>query len=669
MLIILAACDRIEKTDKDSNRSNKVALTDEEYRFQIKSPGKSWRVLPEQEISTIVPNAIAGAVHMHGTWGAILAEPISSMDSKSYATMTMQNFKAKGMQTSELATGKFLSKDSVKYSAEGTLNGTPFVYHNTVFIHGGYGYQVFCWGMKKQFNLELAKEFQSSLSLLNGAVLGRTIQRQVPDHYGVGYRVENNTLQSVVSQMVVKPSSEWVLLNGVELWKTHPHAEFGLKHVSEELYLVVVPEEIDDLSLGSYTELNNYNLEQILGNIGSQKRSLITFPGKIAGRDLDFTHYSLETGNVPMQWFLGVLSEAGKAYQILGWGLGTDFESIFEKIQSAGEFMDFLSSEEVLKLDAKLKNRGDVQDDVGADWSLQNGHYKDFDYYFTWQKPQAHWLLKGGKAAYTENEDSRISCRELVTNLRMQVIPEKACCTGLEEFHKNVTSNLLGDSVEAIEIVLDGHEALESNGLVHDDLFSNQFKVISTIRNGNAYQIVFWGLPGIMLKNSDLIREALAGFRFPKTLKTQEQTPTSFIDHRMGYSLKVPGKWEISENTPSHIKDFGSGVMFANENENIQVMAFHSSKFAQNVDFFISNLIQFSLRANFASFTYSKPKSREVVMAGLKWKERYWYRGEDAVAFLSTQIGNRVYIISLGERDGDAIDLFKKVQTGLLLLK
>lgn len=669
LLLCLASCERVENATNGIHQSSQVGIADEDYCFEIRSLGKSWRMLPEEHISTIVPNALAGAVHVQGTWGSILAEPISGMDVNTYAEITMQNFKAKGIQPGNLAPVSFAQKEAVVYSAEGSLNGTPFLYQNTVFLHQGFAYQVLCWGMQTQFNPELANEFRKSFSLLKGDVIGRSSLTVVPDHFGVGYRVQDNKLQSVVSKMVVTPSNDWLLLTGDELWKTHPHAEFGLKHVKEELYLVVVPEEIDDLSVDLYTELNVYNLEKILGNLGSHKRSLIRFPGKIAGRDLEFTHYSLERGNLPMQWFLGVFSEGGKAYQILGWSLGEEFESIFKKIQSAGQFINFLSDNEVIALQKELQKRHYLRDDVGINWSFRNGHYKDFDYYFSWKQSKANWLLKAGKAAYAENEDSRISCRELVSNLRMQVIPEKACCTGLEEFHKNVSRTLLGDSVEAIEIILDEHDALESNGLVQDDLYSNQFKIVSTIRNGNAYQIVFWGLPGIMQKNRELIQEALAGFEFPKTLKIQEKTPASFLDHRMGYSLKIPGEWEVTENTPRHIQDFGSGVMFSNANQNIQVMAFNSRKIGQNVDFFISNLIQSSLRANFASFTFSKPKSREVEMGDQKWKERYWYRGDDSVSFLSTQVGSTAFIVSLGARNEDGKALLSTVQSGFQFLE
>jgi hypothetical protein len=513
------------------------------------------------------------------------------------------------------------------------------------------------------------KESLNSFPQPNEEANERSYFPKTQDQIGVGYRVFHNKLESVVSKMVVEPSSDWLLLTGLELRKTHPHAEFGLKHAKEELYLVLVPEYIDELSVDVYTELNLYNLEKILGNLGTHTRSFKRIPATIADRTVDFTHYSLLRGEVPLQWFLGIFSEAGNAYQILGWGHGADIESIFKKIQSAGEFIEFMPTEKVAALQEILKKREGIQDDIGIDWCFRNDLYQDFEYHFTWKKPKAHWLVKGGKAAYAENEDSRMSCRELVSNLRMQVIPEKACCTGLDEFHKNVSTTLLGEFDGAIELNLDGHEALESNGLVKDDLFSNQFKIVSTIRNGNAYQIVFWGLPGIMEKNGPLIKEALAGFQFPKTLKTIEQSSSSFKDHRMGYSLKIKGEWDIIENVPAKVQDFGSGVSFKDSNQSVQIIAFNTQDFRQDVDRFLNHLIQSVHGEVFATDTLSKPESGEVQFAGMHWKEQLWTQAKNTVRVYTTRRGNTVYFVSIVEREGDAKSLLSEVCSSLQFLE
>ena len=55
-------------------------LVDEDYRFRLRKPAASWRLLDEQQVMNVVPDAVAGALSARGTYGVVIAEPAAGVD-------------------------------------------------------------------------------------------------------------------------------------------------------------------------------------------------------------------------------------------------------------------------------------------------------------------------------------------------------------------------------------------------------------------------------------------------------------------------------------------------------------------------------------------------------------------------------------------------------------
>ena len=677
-LSLFAGCDKILKLpdldalDKDNmviSETPQEDIVDTDYRFRLKSMGNQWKMMDQRKISGILPDAAAGAVHIKGVWGAVIVEPLEGMSITDYANLTQTNMENAGMIVTEPVPAELSGKPGLGYSANGMMDGLEFNYDVTTLLHQGFGYQVLTWGTSSQYQAHLAKEFRDNFVIEEGEVQTRSSSGIVADFNGVGHRVRDNLFESVISGMSATSTKDWSLMIGAELKQSHDSAEFGLKNTKLNMYFVVVPELISGMPKDAYAHHVSRVFSEVVAEQGKAEKSNRTIPVSIGGKIVEFTHYTV-TEPVTMQWYFGVTFHDQKAYQFLSWSLSQNKEASLQALQNACQQVQYLTPNEIGKLDQQLRASPETEDDVGPDWCVRNGVYRDFTFGFTWEKPKGYWETKAGDEAVMENSDARISCHDAFNNISMQVIPEEGGGSSLGEYHKLVTRALFKRPVDLKRRNLDSVEALESEGVVLIDDLNLEYKLITTIRNNYAYQILIWGMEGSLEKLNDQMEDVIAGFRFPgPRLVPSFKSDTSYTDYRLGYSLNLPGNWTILENAPETIRAVGSGVEFRNARQEILVIAMNSVEPGQDASFIIDDLISTTLKANFSKFSNAKPVIKFHNFQGLEWKEHYWSGSIESVAFLTAVRGRTMYILTIVERFGKARKLIASVTEELRMLE
>ena len=668
--VLISGCDKIpDLLEKKGAKDQELVITegaqadivDEDFCFRIRSLGNQWKMLDHKEIAKVLPDGAAGAVHGRGTWAAVIVEPLDDMAVKDYAELTQINMKNLGMTLSPVKSLQYAGQSAYQYTADGKVDGVSFHYDVIAFLYQDFGYQILTWGATERFSKENANEFFESFSLEEGVVQIRGNSGKVRDFDGVGHRIRDNVFQSVISGMSATSTREWALMIGAELKKSHDSAEFGFKNPKKNMSFVTIPESLNGMTKETYREFVVTTFEEILQEQGSYNKSEQSMPIKIDGKEVVFYHYEV-TGNFYMQWYYGIVFHGVRGYQFMCWGLSKDRQEMNDGLRQVCQQIHFIPVDELKSLENELLALPDPEDKVGLKWCLRNGVYRDFEFGFRWKKPKGFWTIHAGDSAVRENVDSRISCHDASINLSLQVLPEEAGNRSLGEFHKLVSRALFRKPVDMQRSKLGGLEAMESVGVVRMQNLNLDYKLLTTLREGIAYQVVIWGMQGALEKQKKQIEEVIAGFEFAdRPLASTEKGNSSYTDHRLGYHLGLSGEWTVEESTPPHIRSLGSGVQFSKSNKSVQVLAIKSLEPGQDSSFLLDDLINSSLKANFSSLKNAKPIIKNHQFSGNDWKEYYWSGRLESVSFLSSIRGNTLYLLTIAERFGKARKLVEEV--------
>ncbi len=650
---------------------------DEDYQFKLKSPSDKWKILGEKEIRNIIPDAVAGGFRVGGTYGAVIIEPLGNDEVLPYANLLQQNLFSvlTNCESSPPTKLDFQGHSAYRFASSGQVEGTSVYYTHVVLSNKGFGYQLITWSTKGTAEKD-AEEFISAFTLLDGEVHPRLVDTFTPDLDAVGYRVRDGEFSSSVYRFSAIAPDGWRLLVGGEIAQLNPDAIVGMASTDSTTYLAIIPEYVGSHGRESSIErMKSGHKESLRSEYGIDQQ---LEPVEITVLDRPVAFVGTRTSSSPqMEFYYGVDLLDDLSIQYIGWSLATSNEDSPEpslkKLKTAFESLNLLDEELIEALRREELSQPDKQNSVGIDFSLSHGIYRDFAAGIIWKKPEGFWRIRTGDMA----GDAELFSQELLSGVNLMLLAEHASGLSPEEFHTLAASNIIGDSeteAEPQSVRVDTNEGLLTIANINVDGMPLSYRIITTIRNETAFQVVFWGYQGQLQSAANVVAAALAGFSFPSSpMQPFTLHDSGFLSLRMGVRCYLKGEgWKSKDSTPSHLRSLAKMVTLKRLHQEVTIGAIGLPPDSPANTSFLDEMMTNVLQTNFSKFVGQSPEASIVQLGGLtgiKSKRRSWSDGNDSISFVVANRNNMIYFLITVDRSGSGAELFSSTLEGFRFVK
>ncbi len=602
------------------------AIVDHDFSFRLEKRDDTWRLLGEEDVRKIVPDALAGGTSLGGVWGAIIAETAFTSDVKEYAEVLLSGMELenKVVELSEPVT--FGGRNAYRTVVRGTTAGIDFRFRNTVYMKDGWAFQVLSWGVAQASNATALTFFESKYTILPDEARGRTMQTETIDTNGVGWRMLGGVFESAALRMAAEPRGDWRVVVGAELMGMSSSAEVGLVHTNPEIYVIVIAEPVAGADRKAFRQSMLDDAK--LGATEAAPKTLSVMGGEREFLDL----HTEET--LPLDWLYGVFFVDDFCFQVRTWHTSRiSKEEAGEYIRDGLAGLRVLESEDLARLERDLDAMPDSQNRVGTTYSLRRGIYRDFASNLTWTKPEGYWRVLVGEEARAENEDATLHLEEPALGIFGLLIIEPSFGVEDLDFHRLIQENTFGADhaimgEEPRAVTLGKEKGLTSVANLDFGAYEIEYHVVTVTNEAVAVQLLLYGLPGNLAAASGSVNAAIAGLRFTD-LEPVTETEQRYRDERLGFEFRPPSSdWRRSDRTPEPLRSVSSFMAWTNEDDaTIQVMTICALGEGQDEVWF-QELVETMARGNLERLDEeirdSSPTTGRGTLAGLPCRVLRW---------------------------------------------
>jgi hypothetical protein len=538
---------------------------DADYRFRIRRPAAGWRLLDEREARTIVPDAIAGATDVRGTYLVVIVEEVGEQPLDAMAELLREGLQsaAEEVTLGEVEALTFQGLPARRWESRARVKGVPVQYAHLVTIRGKFAYQLVAWTIQQAREADVERSSLHTLAdhftFVEGEARARAVKQAKHDVVGVGWRVKDGTYQDAVNGVECTPPPGWRLAVGQELRSMNDSACVGLIGGDPEAYVILISEAVRGADPAALTRNLRAGLTET-GTAAGAATSLL-----VGGRAFSMQGYRM-AHQVPIRMHHGVRIDGGRAVQVQWWAIESVVERARPRVVEAVKSLRFLDGVEQRVLAAELRTTRDPQEHVGPGHALRAGVYRDFEHGFTWTKPAGFWTLTAGDEARARNEDATLFMEDAATGLQGMVIAETIEGVEAQSLHNLLVERLKPkDKVPDAEVIeLEGGTALSTEVRPGTLEMPFRYVVTSVVRGDRATQLLLWGLEGNVDAARPQLASAIRALAFPEPLTAVETGAAAYVDHRMGFRLKrPPGKgWVFTKMTPPQLQSVGTLAAF-----------------------------------------------------------------------------------------------------------
>jgi hypothetical protein len=570
----LVACKKDRDPDArvtvSSTRDAFEPIVDEDYRFRIEHPGAGWKLLDEDEVRHLVPDAVAGAMGPKGAvYGVVIVEAAPGVELESWSQLTIDSMTLEDREVST-SRAKVGEVEAFGFRMRGRVEGVPMVYAGRILLHQDHSYQILAWraeGNRGARDADFDKFFDA-FSLTEGEVRGRATAAGVESALGVGWRVKEGVFESAIAGLTAHPQDGWRLVVGAELTELNPEAEVALGHATPEVWVQLFAEP----RLGMTREiLEDHMLETLRAEFEvtiAEERLVLPFAdGELAFRLLR------ATGPVPFEFLQAVHIEGEIALQVTAHYLAGQREKALEVLPAGLGSIGFLAPDARDELAKELEAEGDPQSGVGESWSIRRGTFRDFASGTSWRKPRGFWRLAAGQQARADNPDATFTLMAPAWGLHGVLVIEPPEDWTADDYHAAVVGSYEGKR--------SGPEVLEVRGAVgllseiesQEGDWTFTYRVLTVVDRARAVQFVVWGQSKAMKRHRAQVEEAFEALGF-SSLTVVERDGGTYRDHRLGFSIDEPGAgWKLAEQTPANMAAIATLVSWTRSNNMIGVLS------------------------------------------------------------------------------------------------
>ena len=641
-------------------------LIDHDYAFALREPGRRWSVMAEADVQVLVPDGCAGMSSREGVYLVVIVEHIPIEDVDAFADLTIDSMPLEYKRVLSREAGEHEGHPCVRYEVSGRVEGLSVVYSGVVFARGEFAYQVLSWSLRDAARGGAAlEEALGAFRLLDADPVSRVVQEQERDDRGVDWRVLGGVFESAAYGVRLRDAQGWSILTGERLAQANEDASVGAYDPSCEAYAMVIAEVAAGVDEDAFRDFVMLQSLSGLGVSGAQSTRTFT----VGGVEREFsTLESTELGGFGMRFHYTNWMRDGVCTQVIAWSPILFAERADESFARLLAGLEEMSEGDRAALHDELSALPDEQDHVGPSSALRGGVFREFDAGVEWRRPVGSlWKLVAGDAARRRNADTCLYFECQAAGLYGQLIAETDVFMEADELHEFAVQNVL--AVGEGEVL--SHERYEVDEVVHDtsrvrveteDGIGFDWLLTTVAGEGRAIQLMVWGTYGNLERSMETAVAARDGLRVhPGAIPMVSREDGRYVDHRLGFSLRVPRGNEPAQELPTAVRSIATGVEFADGAVNYGLFAVWMPTMSGDTEG-LDDLF----REQFRSISFDdvprwlrsqQYESEPVTYAGLDaTRIRFERRGEhvEAVFFFA---GKRLFGLIGGGDVGEPIDL------------
>jgi hypothetical protein len=551
------------KTTADSVTDATVPLVDEGYRFRMDWPGEGWKLLGPDEARRLVPDAVAGAVKLPGTFLVVIVERAPSTNVDDLVELVLSNNTMIADQNVERKeTVRFAEQDARRLVWTGSVEGSRFRWVNTLFVHEGHGYQVLAWGPADSFQASDVEPACNGFSILPGEVVGPTIVAEA-DRSGPGWRQTSGVFESAVSGVRVQPPSGWRVVTGSALAVMNDEAEVGLEAPGLGGYLVLLPERIGTADAADF---RSTMVAQVQKNLGSPPTG--EWQATVAGQPVVFAEFQ----TAPLEFLLGTLVVDQVGIQLLAWYPIAARDAVRESLPRAVAGITTLDRSAREALRAQLEGSPDPQSHVATTHSLRGGVFREFEAKLVWRKPSGFWRLSAGDKPNTPLAES-IEFENLESGLSGHLVVEQRPGIDPIAWHDERVQLQGGEAEERRTIELANGQAQITKVTLRNGSLRIELEVGTVVHGDYAIELLVLGHAERMAAASADVRKVFGGLELAGELPKIDVVHGEYIDQRLGFSLRPPADWRVVDETPADKASLGTFLLWKDGRRELRLLA------------------------------------------------------------------------------------------------
>jgi hypothetical protein len=575
-----------KKATPGSTTDARETIVDGDYRFQLRWPGKGWKLLSAAEAAHMSPLAVAGAMSQEGAVGLVVVELEAGPDLRAYATSVAASVGGAGKRVSPFEALDFHGFAALRFGIDTGVETVPRHFEMVVFLRDGAGFRVATSTRTVQPDVSAA--FIDAFTPEPGTVRARTAP--VPrEASGVGWRLHDGVFESAVFRLAATPRGSFHAVAGPALDGIDTQAEVALVSDTPSVKITFEVERLRDVTPAAYTH-------KVLADVG---RSLGSAPAAVevratlGGRKVSLRRFP--PGKQPVtEHLLGVVVEGDEAVRVDAWYPLAERDQASAAAIAAIADVRFLDEAEVVAVTRAIGEGRATEGRVGASFSLRSGVYRDFRRGFVWTEPRGGaWRVRVGAEAAALDASALIYFQEPALGLTGALYVEPAAGDGAA-YHRGHAKRLLGALAPAEPAAASwgGAPALVSATSFRADGIDHRTELTTAVRGGDGYRLELWGLDGSMLAAPEALEAARAALSFPEGgVVATETIGSRYLDHRLGFAFEPPAGWAFTDATPSDERGVASYVRWASGAASVTVLAVGAGEGSMSMTF-LSDILE-----------------------------------------------------------------------------
>jgi len=670
LAVVLSACSAVACTDRAAEvgqNSQRVsvastadataAVVDQGRRFRLAWPGAGWKLLHEQEARKLVPEAVAGALSDRGISVVVLVRPADKLSPAAAVTQLLSGMALGDVEVESNETTKLGSRDVRRFVFKGTADGVGLRYAGFVLAHGGHHYHLLGWGGVSVTTADAAwlTPVVDAFSLEDGDVTSVPSPSPLPDSVGPGWRIADGVLESAIAGIRLQPAKGWGLLLGPRLQRDDPEAVAGLIFPDPEIIIHLRNEPVPpSRRIG------------LLERVAKQAQEELKLPAapdreaaEIAGQKLQLLRY--RTG--PHVVHHGVLVSGDRGLHVVARYHGGDAARAAAALAAGLSGISLLSDEESAKLAEDLAETSSSQSIVGSDFAIRAGKYRNFKWRFGWTKPEGFWRMVPAPAARQVNRDAVLYVQAPRLGLHGLLIAEPARGLKVAAYHTRVTDRmaaLVGFAAKPAEpMAIDEVEGLTSEGDAGSMDRRLRYRVVTTVQDDRAIQLLVWGWPELMRAHSKQVAAVAEGIELQAISSAVEQRSGVYRDLRMGFEIQPPADWAQEDLTPEELAPRGTFVRWGRDGQWVAVLAASVLEPGSDDDWLVG-FIEQALRDEIGPIGRGPLQRATVSVAARSARHLSWSSPVHRIDALLLRSGNTVFGLLAVDQGSTGFDLLNE---------
>jgi hypothetical protein len=548
LLLLAPACkDREDpgatgtKVTVESDYDATLPIEDEAFRFRLVQPGPGWKLLHEQDIRRMLPDAVAGAVSADGIFGGVIVEKLPGISLDKAVELVGAMLPQALVERDEATTVGGLPAHSTRFTA--VIEGSNFRHVRVVFVRGDYLYQIMSWGLADTTEPAELEPFVAAFSLTEGEIREQVDERPpVEQADGVTWHIRDGKFQSVVSGLTLAPTGAWRYLVGQELTQVNPEAELAMVDSGSNAYFALISERYEGEDQAGMVAIIRASLAANMGPGEAEATRTV------AGQAVPFMRYRTD---VSLEFIVGVLASDDSITQVMTWYPQTLREPAIASFEALLAGAGRLSSPERDALREQLIARKGVVRKAAPRAAFLGEKWSDFEHLVTWTQPRGLYEVQIGDDARTNSPNAVLQLKAPLEGVLGHVEVVADAGERVNEYHERLASSMTDRRDEQAE--LDGVIVTRSFGTDRRSDVEFHYGVLSAAHAGNVVIMSAWGPATASGGVPESIDRMLGGLGLPTRLPETTVSGGRFNDHHFGVSVAEPVGWTRSDATPASL--------------------------------------------------------------------------------------------------------------------